>query len=296
MLYRVLYRLWAQHDEDYEVLVSIDDDSDFYPKSLKVCKDFENKMVLRYFNTAQYKRGVNWDKTAGWSSGEGWSVESYPYNVGIRHAEGDIILLNSGDVMSITNTIAQHRKEQETNSNIVLVSTVHALTASTQNRIDSFDWEQHPEALLFWGSCMTMYSGMGLSYTENNEVEEAHNPYHFLMSVPRKALFDIRGFDEDYFGQMDCGDDDLADRLQRYGLTFSYSPSVLAAHQFHGGPSTVTTKSTAKSNDYYDGGKTLFRQRQKEGIVRNIAHEWGQYPRDMKSLPWISGTKELCVE
>jgi hypothetical protein len=75
-----------------------DDSDNHYKETEAVVNEFISKGApIQYFYTAPYKRG-----------GKGWSLETYPYNVGIRHATGDLVMLNSGDVMSVSNTIAQH--------------------------------------------------------------------------------------------------------------------------------------------------------------------------------------------
>jgi hypothetical protein len=266
--------LFCQHDSDYEVLVSNDDDPERYLETKAVCDDFEKQgMPIRHFYTGQYKRGL------------GWSVETYPYNVGIRNATGELILFNSGDTMSVTNTIDQHRQWHKSNKNVALVSTVHALGQTVFYALDTYPWKTDPMSLLFKGSCVTMYSGCGRCYSKEWDHAEAHNPYHFLMSVPKQVLWDIHGFDEDYFGQMSCGDDDLAGRLIKYGLTFHYAEHILAIHLPHGSPQTLTKENrVADRNENFDSGHTLYTKRKDLGIVRNENHEWGQFPRDTEHL------------
>lgn len=290
LLYRVLYTLLKQQDPDYEVLVSCDDDLDKAPDTLKVCQEFiNNGMPLQVFNTGLYKRG----RTPG-TTGEGWSNESYPYNVGIRRCTGDIIILNSGDVLSVTSTIDQHRQWhlKPENAKTILVSTVHALTMGTQAAIDTYDWKTDASVLLFDGSCWFLYSGDGKSYLPGCPYRESKRPYHFQMSLPREALVYMRGFDEDFYGYMPYGDDDMACRLRKYGLTFCWSPDPIAIHQSHAEPEAISDKRTSSlSNPKWDG-ESLFCARREGSIIRNAGHEWGQYPRDMATLPEQSGVVE----
>jgi GT2 family glycosyltransferase len=273
----VLHCLWRQNDTNYEVLVSNDDDQSKYKETEAVCKEFEKKgMHIVHFYTGQYKRG------------RGWSVETYPYNVGIRHAKGDIILLNSGDVMSVTNTIDQHR-QRHLSGDKVYVSTVHAITFDVYNKIDTYEWKNSPSCLLFKGSCYKMFTGIGVSYTQAYDQEDAAVPYHFLMSVNKTHLHSIRGFDEDYYGIMPCGDDDLADRLRRSGLPFEYCSEILAIHQYHKCLDLIGEGKKSEINPKVGSGHVLYQQRSKDGVVRNANHEWGQYPRDMNNLPPMSG-------
>lgn len=280
ILYRVLYTLFRQKDSNYEVLVSNDDSPDRYKETLAVCTEFEKLgMPLRHFYTGQYKRG------------EGWSVETYPYNVGIRHAEGDIILLNSGDVMSVTNSIQQHRQRQLVEDK-VYISTVHALTLAVQDKIDTYPWKENTASLLFKGSCYKMFTGKGTSYTTAYDLEDAASPYHFQMSVRRNHMHAIRGFDEDFYGIMGCGDDDLANRLRRFGLHFVFATEILAIHQHHLCVNALSGGIEAEVNPNIGSGHALYDQRQGKSVVRNKSHEWGQYPRDMKNLPPMSGIVE----
>jgi len=273
ILNRVLYSLFRQNDSNYEVLVSNDDSPSRKHETDKVCNHFLSKsMPIKSFYTGQYKRGV------------GWSVETYPYNVGIRNASGDIIILNSGDVMSVTNTINQHRNLQ-LEADQVYISTVHALTFETQSKIDSLPWRDNPNSLLYKGSCVGMYTGYGKSYSENYDIEDAGSPYHFQMSVRKSHLHYLRGFDEDFYGAMPCGDDDIASRLRRLGLKFVFSQDILAIHQHH----KTLDEGSAKVNPTTDSGYSLCKDRANKSVIRNINHEWGQYPRDMRSLPSNSG-------
>lgn len=279
MLCRTLFRLMAQGDKNYEVLVANDDDADVLEDTDAVVNAFKKEgMPVTSFCTGQYKRGM------------GWSVETYPYNVCIRKATGDVVIINSSDVMSITNTINQHRLYHMAAQSLVVFSTVHALTQDVQNKIDDLAWQDNPFSLLFRGSCYKMFTGKGRSYTAAYSSEEAMLPYHFLCSVRRQYLTQIRGFDEDFYGMMPCGDDDLADRLKRIGCEFVYAPNIIAVHQFHGDPNNLSGGKFGKPNPLAESGHSLFHNhRRHQVVVRNAKHEWGQYPRDMKNLPDMSG-------
>lgn len=278
MLYRTVYSFVRQGYADYEVLVSIDDDPKVLPQTEAICVEFAKTAPVRWFLTGQYKRAP------------GWSLDTYPMNVGIRQAKGDIIMINTGDVMSVNNTLATHAGLQATLTRPSAVfSTVHAVTKEVQDRMDTYDWKSNPKCLLFKGSCYKMFCGRGVSYTPQYQYEDAGVPYYWQVSVAKSHLEDIRGLDEDFWGNAGgCADDDLADRLKRKGLEFYYSPEALAIHQCHGDPLAISdiTPSCPKLT-----GHQLFAQRRTQGIIRNINHEWGQYPRDVAALPELSGAK-----
>jgi hypothetical protein len=271
--------LFRQGEKDYEVCVCNDDDLETHAQTEKVVNEFiQLGMPIQYFYTGQYKRG------------EGWSVETYPYNVGIRHATGEILLLNSGDVMSISNTINFHRHYQTRegiDGKLIVFSTVHGLTKETQSKIDTYDWKTSPMKLLYKGSCEFMYCGIGVSFSNKFDTEESFRPYHYQMSVRKKAVDEIRGFDEDFYGKIPGGDDDFYCRLVRSGCRTFYAANILAVHQNH----VLTEKLTSKGFAYSSPKIPLnFWEidRQFCAVLRNPTHEWGQYPRDMNSLPELS--------
>lgn len=283
LLQRVLWSLWQQKCSSvYEVLVSVDDDDDHKNATTEVITKYAAQgMTIRTFYTGQYKRGP------------GWCVETYPYNVGIRHADADLLLLNSGDVLSITNTIAQHLHfhNNHLEDSAVLFSTVHGLKQEVMQKIDTYPWQENPHSLLFKGSCEFMYCGQGLSYSDKFTTEQSHRPYHYQMSVKKKVLHDLHGFDEDFYGMIPGGDDDLATRMQKYGCSFYYDEAILGLHQWHPLGAAQSAHGFSQTNTHTDVPFLNFyeKDRMHKPIIRNASHEWGQYPRDMANLPAMSG-------
>jgi len=270
ILYRTIYSLVRQEDQDYEILVSVDDDFDIEHKSVEVLEGFiADGHPIKYFMTNKYKKG------------EGWSLETYPYNVGIRHASGDIILLNSGDVMSVTDTIAQHRELQLSNNGVAVVSTVHAVTQELQKNIDTYDWKNNPKSILFKGSTYKMFSGLGVSYTEAYPFEDAGGVcYNWLVSFRAASLRMIRGFDENFYGRIMCADDDLVYRVKQAGITYKPCPSILGVHQFHASTENISKKDSVQSPKL--SGHTMAAMNiDNPSPIRNDPDTWGTYPRIM---------------
>ncbi|GAH06259.1 unnamed protein product [marine sediment metagenome] len=123
-----------------------------------------------------------------------------------------------------------------------------------------------------------MYTGQGKSYTDMYNFEDAAVPYHFMVSLRRKHLINIHGFDEDFYGRMASGDDDIAGRLRRLRLLFKWDPAIVAIHQFHKCPENLT-KGMARVNIKYSSGQQCCRVKADGDIVRNKNNMWGRYPR-----------------
>lgn len=268
LLYRTLYTLSRFSMCDTEIIVCVDDDEDYAEKTFAVCSQFP-ELSLITIQTGLYKRG------------RGWSVETYPYNVGIKQATGDLIMLNSSDVMSITNTLELHRLAA--GENRVVFSTVHALTSDMTAKLDTYPWKTNPASILFSGSCDSMYCGRGISYTKLYPYEDAPNPYHFQMSVSRKILLEIGGFDEDFYGAMPAADDDLAHRLKQWGCHFVFLPEAVAVHQAHPHMDKQTPYGVAATNPNtgVDPKEFWAKDRKFKGVKRNTDREWGQFPRSV---------------
>jgi glycosyltransferase involved in cell wall biosynthesis len=252
LLDRVLYRYYAQnYHGEYEILVMIDDDKEFIKKTEEIILAYQYlKIPIRIFYTCRYKQN------------RGWSVETYPYNVGIKNARGDVIVLNSGDTMSATPTLFQHAGIQEAEKNVAAVSTVYAI--SEKVNMNREDWKNNP---------MRLADSSVAKLSTGNKFKR---PLHFLMSVKKEALIRIGGFDESFYGPMSHGDNDLASRLVKSGITFKWYDDVIALHQWHPKPAV-----TAAINPSYKNGESRFKENQKKiDFVVNVGREWGQYPRE----------------
>jgi GT2 family glycosyltransferase len=94
---------------------------------------------------------------------------------------------------------------------------------------------------------------------------------------------EIGGMDEDFYGRLAGADDDLSFRLVKYGCDLKYAANIIAVHQHHPLPEGTTTKGFATSPDAPSNWWEI--KNKTYGIVRNIPNPWGQYPRDMSTLP-----------
>jgi GT2 family glycosyltransferase len=245
LLSRTLHCLWRQKAENYEIIICIDDDpGDFLTSTKNTISGYvELGLPIKAYETWKVKN-------------KGWSVETYPYNVGIKKSSGEIILLNSADTLSVTNTIDQHREIQEQNQNVAAVSTVWATPQSVN--FNAVPWRDSPRTIIN-NQCKL---STGNSF---------RRPLHFLMSVRKSWLEKIGGFDEEYTGNMNYGDNDLADRLVKAGCVFKWYDHVIAVHQWHPKPEQY-----AKNNPAYKNGKQRYTEKF-DGYERNIGKDWGKF-------------------
>lgn len=264
LLERTLHSILTQnYDKEYEVIVCVDDTQEFVLDTHAVLYCFKNKLPIKVFDTYLSKKQ------------EGWSVETYPYNVGIKNAIGDIVILNSADTLSVGNNLKVHETYHLNSDKIAVLGTTHALSQHVTETIDNYPWRENRKSLLFQGSCEDLFVGSPnvLAYTSNGSHNESVRPLHFQMSIKKKYLFEIRGFDEDYFGNMGYADNDIAYRLTQLGITFIYADDIVCIHQWH---KKVADKLVPPNCD----GHHMFNSiKVHASIKRNLDKEWGKFPK-----------------
>jgi len=174
---------------------------------------------------------------------QAWMNPTYPNNVGVRVATGDILILNSGDVRHLgIDTITELTKPIIENPKAWTFATVVAETSP-----DSTDLVE----LVSPG---------------------APRPFWFLCALKRQCIFDINGFDEEYT-RAGYDDNDVADRLIKgLKLTPVYLETATALHQWHASPAP---------NEYAEM-RALYNQKTadwnagKINHIRNIGRDWGK--------------------
>jgi len=163
---------------DYEIVV-VDDGDDLVTPTL-------GEVVDKYVRLNRGSDGIHYRNQA------------IPLNVGIRMAEGDVLLIQNAE--------CEHRDRD----------VIERLTEDVSGKINF----ARVVALAQDGSEWMEYCG------EGNK-----RPYFFCGAVERDVLLQLRGFDEDFTGY-GYEDDDMASRLFRYGLSFNFTNS-LVWHQWH---------------------------------------------------------------
>lgn len=224
LLRKTLESIHAQSYKDFEVLCVEDGDDGGWTRG--VCEEFG----ARYF---QRKGRPDCP----------YSNPSIPWNIGIRNATGNVLILQNPECLHVTpdtieRLVAPHR---ETDRAVVFASVMALNYDGTPQQ-----WYCHP-------------------------IHSAR-PFFFCGSMRREVAHALRGFDEDFqFYGFD--DDDMAFRLQAYGCRFDFRPEteILVHHMAH-----------EKAHCYgLQTNETLFQSKlgrfvNKEiGVERNLDREWG---------------------
>jgi len=188
-----------------------------------------------------------------------FSCPAVPFNIGIRQATGDVLILQNAECMHMNNVVKVLTG---------LVTPTNAVYASVANcgedeKPNANPWMVHPTDP--WGifHCGAIY---------------------------RHILIDIGGFDEDYV-YWGYEDRDLQSRLMHLGLEFLFTADALVHHQWHWRtPNNNLVQQLGKIEET----RHIFRTqrmstgdmdvewrgdlrvvRKDFGVIRNIGREWG---------------------
>lgn len=229
LLRKTLESIYAQSYKDFEVVCVEDGDDGGWTRG--VCGEFG----ARYF---QRKNRPD----------QPYSNPAIPWNVGIRNAIGDVLILQNPECLHITTDVIEklvipHRTDNRT------VAFASVLAMRKDGSIDG--WYCHPT--------------------------HSARPFFFCGSLRREVAHALRGFDEDFgrgVGGYGFDDDHFALRLQVYGCQFKFFPEseVLVHHMAHD-----------KAHCYgLQSNEELFRKKMEQlasgqiGVAANAENDWGR--------------------
>lgn len=216
---------------DFEVIVVDDGSSD---NSFSVSKEFEKLGNLKYI----------YQPDAGFRAARA-------RNLGIRLAEGDICIFIDSGMLVESRILGAHLAAHRNNPKHVVLGKVLGIYTeepaklSWTDRMDASEIDSLMQHQIAAGTltdprqvCFDICNGKlgllpmpwGIAWTAN-------------ISVPRRELERVGGFDENYV-EWGCEDLDLALTLYRAGLGFALAPEALAVHAPH-----EISERNAKTND-----------------------------------------------
>ncbi len=223
LLYCALDSIARQAYRDFEVIVVEDG-----------ANGDEARSIVSPFAFARYVQRVNRPDVA-------WSNPAVPFNIGIQHSRGEIVVFLSGggcvfrDNGDLGALVAPH----DGNSRKVVMASIRSLEEDGSEGI----WFCHPQ--------------------------ENRRKHFAATSVRRDLLRMVRGMDEDYKGY-GFDDDDLALRLETAGASFHWLDTVVD-HKFH----------HSHRDFGFETNQQLFEQNKLEILAgryeANLGREWGAW-------------------
>ena len=241
--------LWALSQQKFrfnlEILVindGLQDDTE------QICAKYPN-LNIRYLFIGQRNTS---DKML-------WRIPGFAYNIGIKLALGDVIMLSNPEMFGYYGTINE------------LVTPV-LKNAGCIGIPEEVIMDNNGKVLEYLNTTKTLSIPKELLVSEPTM---KHIKYRrelpYLIAINKQVLIDIGGYDEDFIGYAG-DDDDLVGRLKLKGLKYVSTP-VKVIHLYHGEKNINTELD--KDNPTWTHNQKLLNER-KDIIVRNIGRDWGK--------------------
>jgi len=242
--------LWsiAQQDISYpfEVIVlndGIEDDTK------KVCEEYKDKLDIKYIFTGQ--RNLKTLKIR---------CPAFAYNIGIKQAKGDIIILSSPEIFHLNNNIDLIVKS--------IIQNPKLLSSPENVYIDTIG---KAKDYLLKIQTSTLSKDIISSLESNTKRCRYARKIPCFMGIMKKELINIGAYDEDFTGYAG-EDDDLIWRLRLNGLNFNFCNGGKIIHLYH---DKCINKQDLNSNKDYLYNLKLLRER-RGTIKRNVGKDWGK--------------------
>ena len=139
-----------------------------------------------------------------------------PYNIGLRAAQGDKILLQNPECAHMGDVL--DHLESHAADDVYLSYHCYAATKEETRILQS-------------GEPMPMFTHKKARWY-NHEVERPY-AYHFAAGMTRNTLCELNGFDERFAQGFDMDDVDLVHRVVKMGLKLQFVAEPWVVHQYH---------------------------------------------------------------
>lgn len=260
--------------DQYEILVLDDSTTTDTPK---IYKEFQRHLPIRFFHFH------------GWRSGATCYVGpdqvkslSFHFNYGLRHAQGDIVLIEAGEMVHL----APLEEMIDPHMNHTGLLCHGGVKDIREEGLRTHNWATHPESLWerpdIWGELLVPPSREGALEL---------NGFLYL-SLRRALALRVGGFDEAFAQDgFDCEDEEFTRRLQRSGCETRSLARIMAGHVSHDKREWTSTPAlyryrlanrVKKDQGYWEPEWRAPYYRpgtEKRPITANAGYSWGSVPR-----------------
>ena len=223
---------------EYEAIVLNDGILD---ETEQLVSQYKEKLNLKYIFTGQRN-------LAGRMV---WRVPGYAINIGVKHSQGDIIILCCAEIFHLNDTI-------KTLVSVYDTYNTDKILAIPQAKDDDGEFLKQLES----------YDGSFSFKNYSTQPPLINVKFPFFLAMKKAAFMEIGGYDEDFTGT-DYDDEDLIMRLLDNGC-HHVETDAMVIHLWH--PRLTMTNERIPR---FEHNKRLFEQRR--GIItRNGDCEWGK--------------------
>lgn len=200
----------------------------------------------------------------------GMSANSLSFNIGIKHATGDIVVLSGSDILWCSDVLLKMEKafNEKGNEKAVVGPYVYGLR---ERHMQTILGKPRSEWGAFLRECLETAKLAMFSHPdrrdENDNPGFAGLPIYFLSAYRKEVLYEVRGLNEEFCKCETPGGEDVEfnDRLKEYGC----HPVWIDTESFH-----MFHRNTTKG---YVGscGRNKALVRDRVGYKANEGKEWG---------------------
>ena len=159
-----------------------------------------------------------------------WYVNTcIPYNIGIRAAIGDIIVLQNAECLHVHDVITYLSKHIN-DTNYISVST-YALNEEITNKLPQLINDDN--FLTYFKSLPQQETGGSPIIGWYNHSIYRQTYYHFCSALTKKNLDLLDGFDERYALGTSYEDTEFIERIKRMRLKMTITDEISVIHQWH---------------------------------------------------------------
>ena len=152
-----------------------------------------------------------------------------PFNIGIREAKGDIIVLQNPECLHVHDVLS-YINENLNNSNYLSIST-YGLDSETNKSIPFHIKNKSLEDFIHKLPQRSIYGDVSLGWYNHPVFRPGY--YHFCAAITRNNMAKLNGFDERYGFGIGYDDDEFLKRIRILGLQPSIVTDVSVIHQQH---------------------------------------------------------------
>jgi GT2 family glycosyltransferase len=165
-----------------------------------------------------------------------------PFNVGIREAKGDTIILQNPECFHIGDILSDVvERIQDSNYLAYACYSLDKGRTDILKEIHSEDTETIKEKIAPLPYQIITQEG-GLGWYNHSKVRPV--AYHFLSAIKKSNMDQLNGFDERYAKGIAYDDDELLVRIRRMGLNVEIVNNPFVLHQWHYDTNNFVTQAT----------------------------------------------------
>ena len=149
-----------------------------------------------------------------------------PFNIGINHAEADVIIIQNPECLHVHDVISYISKTID-DSNYLTVSTYSLNKELTDNLSNINNIDEYLKTL----PQVASEGNPNLGWYNHSKYRPVY--YHFCSAITKNNMDLLGGFDERYANGISYDDNEFIERITRLGLSKKVIDEVSVIHQWH---------------------------------------------------------------